>query len=80
MVEVRYTEPAGDEVNVLFDAAGGQIPANQGKPSTSVGDMAGGDLSASGYRLRFIPDPGTSTSTWNRGDATTCWTSPITKS
>lgn len=67
VVEVRYTEPAGDEANVLFDAAGEQVWANQGKPSTSAGDMTGGGPVASGYRLRFIPDPGTSTDTWNRG-------------
>ena len=66
VVEVRYTEPAGDEADVLFDAAGGQIRANQDKPSTSAGDTADGGLSVSGYWLRFIPDPGTSTDTWNR--------------
>jgi hypothetical protein len=73
VVEVRYTEPApGGEVNVLFDATGQQIWTSHGKSlgglqSTSVGDMAAGGLFASGYRLRFIPDPGTSTGTWNRG-------------
>ena len=67
VVEVRYTEPAGDEVNVLVDATGKQISATQSKPSASVGDMADGGLFASGYQLRFTPDPGTSTDTWNRG-------------
>jgi hypothetical protein len=72
VVEVRYIDAAGSEVSVLFDATGQQTWTSQGKSlsglrSTSVGDMAAGGLFASGYRLRYTPDPGTSTATWNRG-------------
>jgi hypothetical protein len=75
VVEVRYIDAiAGGEVNVLYDATGQQIWTSQGKSlsglqSTSVGDMAAGGLFASGYRLRYTPDPATSTATWNRGGA-----------
>lgn len=73
VVEVRYSAPPPvGEVNVVFDATGQQVWTSQGKsqgglPSTSVGDMAYGGLFASGYRLQYTPDPGTSTGTWNRG-------------